>query len=504
MRLGLVITSTGGGAGRVLGINEESSWSHSMSDDLRTPLNGLDHFDGSGKSVFFVQFFGNNGYVIALIKSRPEGSGRPGDNTTAFIHFPVSCDFSGKETESILKSVETAISGRNGIDEDQLEEIFNKDYTDPDPDSPVISATSALVSDPSGRYALRYYNEDYTLKELLGKEIAQREYGKYKGIFLVDKDLGVKAIGIDELTSGVKKIVRVESPGVSEGFRPFLKLSEGERPFEVAIELPETSEVKVVWRRSGYRDVQKSPTAADVATNPESLNVLPTEVIKVIKKSDFPVFSEKDDTPIQSFEVFVNDDQICDEKGFPEQVYRDEKGVRLVVTANEYEVFKDSKYRLAEMKKIRLEKKKHHYIFDLTTVQGIDCRLSIVSEKQLRRSPLKGYKVDGKEPVEDTTNVLICAQGMFYEFKYILIGLFAGLFIAVGVIVGAYLLSGSAKDQPDKESQTTKVESPLPAPKTPEVDHAKEASSVDSLTKSVPGQSSEDRHDNNDQSSSTE
>lgn len=102
---------------------------------------------------------------MSVIKSRPEGSGRPNDNTAAWIFVPSSSVVPASEMEQVLKQVEEAISESKGVNNAKLEETFNKDY---ETKKVLVSAVGSISSSADGNYALRYYNGDYRLNELLG------------------------------------------------------------------------------------------------------------------------------------------------------------------------------------------------------------------------------------------------------------------------------------------------------------------------------------------------
>ena len=82
MKLGLVIKITNGGESEGFSINKNDSWAH-YATDARSAIKELSNFDASEKTVYLLKFLGTLGYLLCVIKARPEGSGRPNDNTAA-------------------------------------------------------------------------------------------------------------------------------------------------------------------------------------------------------------------------------------------------------------------------------------------------------------------------------------------------------------------------------------------------------------------------------------
>ena len=109
MKLGLILKITNTGESETFSINKHEAWARYASD-ARSAIKELQGFDGSDKTVFLLKFLGGIGYLLSVIKSRPEGSGRVNDNTAAWIFVPSEAIVSANEMEQVLKQVEEAIS----------------------------------------------------------------------------------------------------------------------------------------------------------------------------------------------------------------------------------------------------------------------------------------------------------------------------------------------------------------------------------------------------------
>ena len=152
MKLGLVIKITNEGVpGETFSVNKEDVWAR-YTEDVRTPIKELSNFDGTEKVAYLAKFLGKEGYLMCVIKARPEGSGRANDNTAAWIHVPAFVDITSLTICSILKDVEVAISGEKGIDKHLLDSLFSKEYNTKDVQFPAV-ATIASRNDSA--YAVK-------------------------------------------------------------------------------------------------------------------------------------------------------------------------------------------------------------------------------------------------------------------------------------------------------------------------------------------------------------
>lgn len=125
MKLGLIIKSTSAGEQEVFSINKGEEWAK-FAADSRSIIKDLEGFDGSGKSVIVAKILGSLGYLIGVVKARPEGSGRPNDNTTAWIHVPAKMNITGNELTSVIMYVGEQLAAPMGINPAILNELFTK------------------------------------------------------------------------------------------------------------------------------------------------------------------------------------------------------------------------------------------------------------------------------------------------------------------------------------------------------------------------------------------
>lgn len=427
MKLGLVIKTTNDGMSEAMSINKDESWARYIVD-VRLGTNKLTNYDGTDKSVLLVKFLGKIGYLLVVIKSRPKGSGRPGDNTAAWIYIPAKCDISDTKIISILNDVKKAIYAEFGFDTNILNRVFNEDF---EPKDVLQSAISTIVSNSNSEYAVRYYNGDFRLEELLGKALAQQEYSNYKGIFFIDAKYGISS-NCKVLNFEPKKILSIPPFKNRDGFTACLLSQRNYVPFSKPIEVSVGTPIKIWWTKQGYYTIEKSWEAQDNDSYLYALSISPNEYYILVPRSAFKVVSAENGSPISDFEIRINDKPMeGNEMKVSEAVYKN--GVKLSVRAKGYSEYQEDKVQLNmnSTKKITLQRKVYHYEFEIPTYIGEhklenNAVVIIETHHKLEKSPIKGY-YSPYNIQEGKNNQLYYDNGPLYKLKYIAIGIVACL-----------------------------------------------------------------------------
>ena len=446
MKLGLKIEITNEGAGSsvktlnsTISLEKYASASRSfikdvfpVRDDLRK--NGIDPFfslDESERSVIFLRFLGPHGFLICISQARPENSGRPYDGAAAWIHVPASVALSGKETEKLIDDVEEALSNKKGIDNQRLDTIFAKDYEERN----VIPAISTIVSkgESSG---VRYYGSgtDYELYELLGNGIAQPEYSKFKSVFLLRKSESIYFTGQEIITQLVPTCT-IAPPTPMKGFSPYL---ENEIPFSLSIEVPQKSPVKIVWKKTGYQDIERviEAIATDVEKSNKLFAIHESEVKFAVLKDWFNVYSNHN--PLKNYHIQV-DNQDFNNKGI---VYLLESkiktGVHVKVVAEGFNTF-EKDIQLSKNVEITMIPIMHHYRFSIPMYDGKESiksgDLKLEVTRKLKKSPLRGYSLEGDYLREGEEYVNFLKRDIKGPIKYFAFG-FAACFLIMLLCAG--------------------------------------------------------------------
>lgn len=425
MKLGLVIKITNGGVSEAYSINKSEEWSR-YAEDVRPAINSLSNFDGTGNSVLYARFLGAKGYLLCIIKARPEGSGRGGDNVAAWIYIPSGCDLGGIETTSLLQKVETAIAAARGIDEGYLTTLFSADYNARDV---LMPATKTLVSNNIKGYALRYYNNgEYNLKELLGVALAQKEYSSYNGVFFVDKQTGITIQG-DVLDFEPENICTYFPPSPVDGFMPCFPFQDKYQSFNKAIEVPSGSQVTIFWIKNGYAVIQKSFIAKDGPQCPKTAMINPSDYKVIIRKKMFYVTAPSG-VPINQFDVRINH-QLMEGEAMEvsESIYQNGLTISIYSSGYAEKKLMGVHPQLDRTLSVQLSKQTYHYEFAIPVYDGDidtknDATLILETHRKISSSPIKGYTTYGDriQEGEGHLNRLFVDNRWLTKLKYMAYG----------------------------------------------------------------------------------
>lgn len=436
MKLGLVIKITNEGVpGESFSINKEDNWAR-YTEDVRTPIKELANFDGTERVAYLAKFLGKDGYLICVIKARPEGSGRPNDNTASWIHVPAFVDITSSTICSILKDVEVAISGEKGIDKQQLDSLFSQEYNTKDV---LYSAVATIASRNDSTYAVRYYNGDFKLYELLGSAIAQKEYGNYKGIIFIDEQQGITHTSQKVLNFEPKKICQYAPPPQMDGFTPCFPLQDKYQSFNKAIETPEGGQVTIYWVKNGYAVIKKSFVAKEEPVCPNSALISPNEYKIIVRRDHFHIY-DPNSIPVKNPDISIDGMPMTgDSMEILESSYNE--GVRLLIRVKGLADYRNDKEKLSKNMQIIMGHHFYHYDFEIP-LQGEEEKLgyasfSIETRHKLKHCPIQGYETEDLSLCESNrgVNQLIVNDNWKIKVKYFLYGI-------ASVIVAGILYTG--------------------------------------------------------------
>ena len=427
MKLGLILKLTSEGEREVFSLNKNDAWGKYASD-ARTSIKELTSFDETAKMVFSLRFLGPEGILICIVKARPQGSGRPFDNTAAWIHIPAKMDISGEEIVSIIEKVKDTVSGHREID--SLKSVFGIEYPNKDI---LFSALSFIKSNDSAEFAERSYGNgtEYALQELLGDYIAQEEYNSYKGIFLLETSSGISLKNNNILKSKIKPICKVIPPDENMGFRA--NIGKPLTPFNKPIEVVDETKITVLWKKEGYSDIRKEFIASYENTNksPIGIEIHPDECKRIVFRSWIKVYNQESNRPIDNFSITINGQSfISDKMEILESDF--DKGVQLQVSCRGYEDNIMNNIILNDGIKIKMDERVHkkEYILPVEEGKGLsaDARITIETKREYNGLPLKGYYSDHGD--------LRYSSNLKLRIKYFVLG-FVSL-ICVGLLYAGY------------------------------------------------------------------
>lgn len=402
--------------------NAEQSWSKATGNDMATPMNKLTFSSNDTEPAIYIKFLGREGYLLALVFAN-SGATRSGSYFTVWVHVPAACNISNEETVEVIKQIKEVAKTGNFASSPIYDEIAGKTYPDK---GVLLPAVSTICSDPNAsKYGVRRLS-NFTLKELFGNNIAQHEYAKYKGIFLLNKSVGF-GNDFEELGAELKEVRTLQAPKTQEGFKPYIVVAREDMPFTKAVEFLDGADVCIKWKKEGYKSISKKAKVTDKEEDfQNSIKIDAKEdIYKEVHCDNIKVYGS-DGSPIANFEVWLNR-LPEDRKTFYVPARRD---CQITIKADEYEDKEVTLKELTSDKGIKLEKKLHHYHFAL---EGSNVEFSITTQRRLTKSPIKGYSADDDISEKDVNH--LSYDGILQKIMYFGIGLGACL-LAVGLYVG--------------------------------------------------------------------
>ena len=445
MKLGFVLKITNGGESEAYAINKSESWAR-YAADARSAIKELSNFDETEHIVYLAKFLGAAGYLISVIKARPQGSGRSFDNTAAWIHFPANIDISNVEMIRIMQGVGEAISEKNGTDFEKLELLFSHEYGT---NNALLSATSSLVSKSDAPFAIRYYGGDYNLHELMGNAIIQQEYGHCRGVFFVDQALDIRISSNLVFNFEPKRICTIQPLAPVNGFQLNFLVQNKYVPFDRPVEMMQGQTIEVFWCKKGYRPIAKTLVATQDNRYAQALQFTPAECLICVKRSMFYITDDKG-REITNADIHIDQKKmIGDDMGVAEEAVH--RGVTLLITAPGYADYKKDGVALQNKMNILLKKKGNVYEFVIPMYDGDrqlnDAVLTIATARQLKGSPLKGYTL-AKGKIGAGRNKLSFNPSWMIRLPWIVLGAVIGAAITLLIWGACSMLGGEEEVTP--------------------------------------------------------
>lgn len=419
-KLGIVIQAANQGNQDIFQRNKEEGWAKSI-DDLRTPMGGLTFSKDNTEPVIYVKFLGKEGYLLVLVFPERRGM-RDGDNQAVWVHVPAACDISNVETVKVIEQIKEVAKTGNFVSSPIYDEIAGKPYPDK---GVLLPAVSTICSDPkASKYGVRRLS-DFTLQELFGNNIAQHEYAKYKGIFLLNKSVGF-GNDFEELGAELKEVRTLQAPKTQEGFKPYIVVAGQTELFTKAVEFPDGADVCIKWKKEGYKSISKKAKVTDKEEDfQNSIKIDAKEdIYKEVHCDNIKVYGS-DGSHIDNFKVLLN--------RLPQgrTLYVPTRGeCQITIKADEYEDKDVTLKELISDKVIKLEKESYTYRFAL---EGSKEEYILTTQRRLTKSPFKYYSA--YDVISEKGVNKLSYDGIWQKVMYFGIGLGACL-LAVGLYVG--------------------------------------------------------------------
>ena len=435
-----------------------SNWA-SMTHDTRDDLRNLGFNDAAGNFVpflvspdalntaLYMLSFDTGGCYLCSLKM---SQGRVGDHVASWFYIPREADVPSANMKELIQLVDAEVMTGGLIDEAKLNNVFLREF----PNRPVMPVYAN--SNPSAGYAVRYYGRgtDFSLDDLLGHDVYQPEYVKYKEIFLIDKASGLICRGADDLTSRqLARTVTVMPPkGDNFGFTPFL----GNQPFVEPMLAYQGATLQLVWRKQGFKDVVKPVT---LKSDPHILpNLQENEIRWIVPYAHFSAIDDNRRS-IPNCNITIYGKPLTPASPADVPFTELKRGIRAKVSKEGYaETVVDYHGSPVEVK---LEKLTQRYVFIFPEGE----KVTLSGDMSFTESPFKGYSANDDNRVVPGQNRLHkMAESSLpggLNLKSLLIGAASGALL-VGFAWLLLSLFGGSKPAPNPQKpQKPAVEKPV-------------------------------------------
>lgn len=261
--------------------------------DVRDALEVVE-YDPAEKNIFYLLRYQAEGVMVVVLRTIPD---KPLDHLAAWIFVPAGLEISSDELEEVVRVTTRKVSnpGVSEADVMELRQLFAKEY-------PVDREAGAIVAMHGKEYAFAQYGgEGHDLADYLGERMFQPSFLGYRGVVLLDGDLGLCGKGIDlsgEELAPIVKILPPENP--DNGFAPFIYGQPFDKPYRAAL----GSDLAISWRRGGFDAQEQIITVTADGQQPGAIETDGAK--KTITASSFLITSQSSKEVINDCSIKVN------------------------------------------------------------------------------------------------------------------------------------------------------------------------------------------------------
>ena len=391
------------------------------------------------KYIKFMTFGQDGTYYVWARYSSTRGCS---DSVSKWIYIPNGVKISGKDILDLE---------RKAKDEKQtevLEKLFAAEFPY-EPDGNAIPVTNVNGKE---KYAVRYYDTEDQLADIIGEKRFQQYYSDYKVIFLIDRQSGIKVregVVIDDLTDRTMEerivVSRPYSLEIENMFGLNVKLYRGDVCLEEDTEFYayKGELIDVTAKRNGFDDIDCKIKACENKQCCTFVSNKPYTWSKRITKDCFEVDDAQNNIdgivkiPSEELDIYINGHLIKEEGVTLTEKQGEDCTIEVKdkKKAPRYELFKEEHAYifLTEGKKfpIHLEKKSNSYAYRIQLSNKEVVKLAINSKKGdfNEKAPFCGYVVD-TDPFSMRSKEKMLVLNSFYLLKLIMIGFGIGVVVA--------------------------------------------------------------------------
>lgn len=416
-KLGLKIVRINEGYTDLLEVNGAQEWTKYIRD-VREELKLINNIRED--SIIFMLTTIENGNIITI--AHPI-NGRITDVITAWIYIPIDLLISGKNLVDIIEVTKKEILAVKRNDE-LLKSKFENNYD-------IAQAKRTCQHAVGNQYAYRYYSNDlYTLQELLDA-IHQPYYQKYKSIFLIDRSSKLSCIVGDDLSKEpLYTSILADTPKKVDGFIPYVDGKVFDSPMYVS----EGEVIEITWRKNDYEPIRTRTEINEGFTYIEPTEnqyrrLIPYEAVRVVDEWK---------QPIEEYKLSINQHAVNTGETIPVNEAA-LNNVRIDISADGY----DSKEEIVDFTKdktkiIQLSKVTYEYklAIPLDNKDSFIELEPIITHKELKKSPIKGYKPKKGRFIQKKITYL--KYYPYDKFFWIQVAVVLSVVLILGVALGAW------------------------------------------------------------------
>ena len=423
------------------------------------------------KYIKFMTFGQDGTYYVWARYSSTRGCS---DSVSKWIYIPNGVKISGKDILDLERKA------KDETQTEVLEKLFATEFTYK-PDANAIPVTNVNGKE---EYAVRYYDTEDQLADIIGEKRFQQYYSDYKVIFLIDRQSGIKVregAVIDDLTDRTMEerivVSRPYSLEIENMFGLNVKLYRGDVCLEEDTEFYayKGELIDVTAKRNGFDDIDCKIKACENKQCCTFVSNKPYTWSKRITKDCFEVDDAQNNIdgivkiPSGELDIYINGHLIKEEGVTLTEKQGEDCTIEVKdkKKAPRYELFKEEHAYifLTEGKKfpIHLEKKSNSYAYRIQLSNKEVVKLAINSKKDdfNEKAPFCGYVVD-TDPFSMRSKEKMLVLNSFYLLKLIMIGF--GIGVVVASIVFFTLFYSGLADNTATSPEVANKDSVVTAP----------------------------------------
>lgn len=401
--------------------------------DIRQVLS-IVNYDADEKNIFYLLTSRPSGIFVTILRTIPHN---PGDHLAAWIFIPYNIEYEQSDLVSVVKQTTRIISAVKVTDNDisVLRTIFSRDYAIRH-DAPRNVAMNA-----SGEWAWRLYGGDNApaFETFFGDGLWQQCYLPYRGILLVDADLGLTPEAADLTDCPIGAPATILPPEKSDdGFEPYVYGMKLDTPIRATV----GDRATIIWRRQGFDNVTETFEINAAEITPKQIST--DDSRKIISTASFRITSQTTHVPVNNCTIRVNSREITAEGiAFTRNELTQ---ASIEISAEGFAPYR-GRLDLATLTQalIQLQERRKVYRFEVPVKSsdlGAPVKFQILSQKPLTDSPLEGYELTA-EAQEGTGHInrLRYTKAGVWQYRH---AISAGAGFVLGIIL--MLLMGTCSE----------------------------------------------------------